>query len=304
MISSLSNSSIKQYNCVYKKWWQFCLVHKIDFFTVDIPMALTFLTLQFENGANYSTINTNRSALSLILGKRFSNDERVSRFVRGVFRMKPSFPRYLSTWDPNLVLDFVSKSYPKEGLSLDVLTKKMVALLALSTGQRVQTRSMIRLNNINLNNTNIDIVITDLIKTSAPGHQMPRMTIPYFSHREQICPAKTLRSYIEKTQVYRNLLNTENLILTTRKPIHNACASTISRWIKQVLSMSGVDTTVFSAHSTRHASTSAAGRRGVSIDIIKKAAGWSGNSLTFAKFYNRPLTTDEDVSFAEAVYNN
>ena len=38
-----------------------------------------------------------------------------------------------------------------------------------------------------------------------------------------------------------------------------------------------VDTSVFTAHSTRHASTSAAKRRGVDLDLIRKTAGWTKN---------------------------
>ncbi|XP_060804898.1 uncharacterized protein LOC132902730 [Amyelois transitella] len=46
-----------------------------------------------------------------------------------------------------------------------------------------------------------------------------------------------------------------------------------ARWIKTVLSESGVDASVFKAHSTRHAATSAAGAAGVSVETIRKAAG-------------------------------
>lgn len=216
--------------------------------------------------------------MSLILGKRFSEDERVTRFLKGVFKKKPSFPRYQSTWNPNLILDSVSGWYPNENLPLDKLTKKLVALLALSSAQRVQTLSLIRLCNIKVNETNIEIIIDDVVKTSAPGWSMPRLIIPFFPHKDQICPAKTLSSYLKATEMYRNTPQTDKLILTIKKPVHNASAPTISRWIKQVLAESGVDTTIFSAHSTRHASTSAANRKGISIDLIKKAAGWSGNS--------------------------
>ena len=53
-----------------------------------------------------------------------------------------------------------------------------------------------------------------------------------------------------------------------------------------------VDTSVFTAHSTRHASTSAAKRRGVDLDLIRKTAGWTKNSQTFARFYNREIVSD------------
>ncbi|KYM99018.1 hypothetical protein ALC62_10253 [Cyphomyrmex costatus] len=50
---------------------------------------------------------------------------------------------------------------------------------------------------------------------------------------------------------------------------------------------------LFSAHSTRHASTSLAARKGLSLDLIKRAAGWSGDSQIFARFYNRTIVNPE-----------
>lgn len=273
-------------------------------YTIDVPLILKFLTNQFKDGASYSSLNTLRSALTLILGKRFSEDERVARFLKGVFRIKPNMPKYQNTWDPNLVLDNLSNWYPNEDLSLDKLTKKMVALLALSTAQRVQTLSLIRLTSITVNDSHIEITINDITKTSAPGRTMPHLIIPFFIHKKQICPGKTLSAYLEMTKSFRSLPQSDKLILTIKKPVHNASSATIARWIKQVLADSGIDTNVFSAHSTRHASTSAANRKGVSVDLIKRAAGWTGNSLVFAKYYNRPLTRVEDSVFAEATYDD
>lgn len=303
IISSLAASSLKQYNCTFKKWWKFCIQYQINVFESNIPKVIDFLVSEYESGANYSTLNTCRSALALILGKQISQDDRLLRFMKGVYRTKPCFPKYEKTWNPNLVLDHLSNFYPNESQSLDMLTKKLVALLALSTAQRTQTLSLIRLSNVEVGASRIEICVNDIIKTSAPNRPPPNLIIPFFPHKEQICPAKTLSAYIELTKSFRNHPRTDRLILTTKKPFHNASASTISRWIKQILSDSGVDTNVYSAHSTRHASTSAAKRKGVSIEIIKQTAGWSGNSLTFARFYNRPITNDEGNVFAEAIYD-
>ncbi|XP_047999635.1 uncharacterized protein LOC125236754 [Leguminivora glycinivorella] len=305
MISSLSTNSLKQYNCVLYKWWLYCKENKFDCFSVNTSVVLNFLTEQYQQGSSYSSLNTSRSALSLILGESIGKDKHVSRFLKGVYKIRPCFPKYQTTWDPNIVLNHLSTLYPNEIISLDLLTRKTVTLLALSTAQRVQTLSLIKIYNVQINEDNIKLIIDDLIKTSAPGRPMPRLIIPFFPDKIEICPARTLMAYIDITQIPRNTANTERLFLTIKKPFHNASSSTISRWIKQTLSDSGVNTDLFCAHSTRHAATSAAKRKGLSIEIIKKTAGWSGNSLVFSKFYNRPLTADTSVdnAFAEAVYN-
>jgi integrase len=79
------------------------------------------------------------------------------------------------------------------------------------------------------------------------------------------------------------------LFLTTTKPHSAASKQTNSRLVKDTLQMASVDVAQFKPHSTRHASTSSAHRLGISMDQIKQCAGWSPNSETFVRFYNRPV---------------
>ena len=69
------------------------------------------------------------------------------------------------------------------------------------------------------------------------------------------------------------------------KPHKEASKSTLSRWIKVTLGLAGIDTKIFSAHSTRAASTSAMKACGLPINDIMKTAGWS-SERTFAKHYD------------------
>ena len=52
--------------------------------------------------------------------------------------------------------------------------------------------------------------------------------------------------------------------------------------------MAGIDLTVFTAHSTRAASTSKANNIGLSLKDIAKAAGWKGSN-TSQKHYKLPI---------------
>lgn len=67
-----------------------------------------------------------------------------------------------------------------------------------------------------------------------------------------------------------------------------------------MLTNSGIDTSKFTSHSTRHASTSKASEKGINIEVIRKAAGWTANSSTFARFYKRPIVNNPNA-FAKAV---
>ena len=54
------------------------------------------------------------------------------------------------------------------------------------------------------------------------------------------------------------------------------------------LGLAGIDITVFTAHSTRKASSSKGNNMGITLKDISKAAGWRNNS-TFAKHYKLPI---------------
>lgn len=288
MCSSITQSTKSQYNSSLKQWWDYCRHNNVDFFYVNVASLLSFLTQRFQSGASYGTLNSHRSAISLISINNISNDEKLKRFFKGIFRLRPAFPRYNITWNPNMVLEYLSNQFPNDSLTFEQISKKLVVLLALATGQRTQTLSLIKNSNILEFSDKIIITITDLIKTSCIGRAQPVLNLPFFLQKPSICPATTLKSYILVSAPKRPT-SVVNLILTYKRPYKNATAQTIGRWIKQTLHDSGVDTSIFSAHSTRHAATSAALLAGVSVDTIRKSAGWSDQSAVFANFYNRPI---------------
>jgi site-specific recombinase XerD len=298
-LASLSDNTIKQYNVSLKLWWEFCNNNGLEPTKSSVPSVIQFLTSEFHRGCAYGTLNSHRSALSL-LWPGLGSDDRIKRLLKGAFRLKPSLPKYSNTWDPQVVLDLVSNWYPNKDLSLEMITKKLVILLAICTAHRVQTLSLIKIENISISEDVIQISIPDLIKTSAPGREQPLLYLPYFKDNSSICPALTLKDYILVTQNKR-ISNHGALLLTYKAPHRAATSQTVSRWIRQVLGAAGVDVSRFGAHSTRHASTSAARAAGVSIEIIRKAAGWTTSSQTFSRFYNRPLEDGNNDTFAKSV---
>lgn len=145
MLASLSDNSMKQYDSCLKKWWTYCKVHSVDFYGASIPDVIDFLTKSFETGCQYGTLNSYRSALSMILGPNISKDDGMQRFFKGVFRLRPPVPKYSVTWDTNVVLDYLCALDINEELSLENISKKCVTLLALTIAHRVQNFSKIQL---------------------------------------------------------------------------------------------------------------------------------------------------------------
>ncbi|KAL4718583.1 hypothetical protein ACJJTC_018224 [Scirpophaga incertulas] len=123
MMASLSENSIRQYDSCLKKWFHYCKSNNLDMYETSVPNLILFLTELFNNGAQFGTLNSCRSALSLISGKQIGDDDRVKRFFRGVFRLRPSLPKYSITWDTSIVLNFLSNWYPNFEINFENLTK-------------------------------------------------------------------------------------------------------------------------------------------------------------------------------------
>ena len=70
-----------------------------------------------------------------------------------------------------------------------------------------------------------------------------------------------------------------------------------------MLELSGIDTSVFKAHSTRETSVSKASTLGASVSGILKRAYWSQES-TFQKIYNKKKQWKESDAFQTAVINS
>ena len=297
-MNSWRNSTCKSYSSYLRKWEAFAFQYNFNVWNPDISDVLEFLTFLIDQGCGYSVINTARSALSTIINVDnlpIGKHSLVKRFVKGVYNIKPSLPRYTATWDVNLVLNFLKSMDSYEIISLKYLTYKLVTLLALCTGQRCQTLSVLELNNMNVFEDRVIFRLTKLLKHSRPGvHQKP---IDLKSYPDKaLCVVKCLEVYIHRTAHLRDC-DSDTLLISFIKPYHKVSTDTIARWIKTVLRLAGIDTSIFKAHSTRSASTSAATKLGVPLQDIMSSAGWSSNS-TFGKFYNKDVVQTSNMGDA------
>lgn len=300
LLASLSKNTLKQYDSSLKAWWTFCQDNDYNYAQADVTQIIEFLTIRFEGGAGYSSLNTYRSALSLVLGSKTTSDDCIARFFKGVYRLNPPTPKYNETWDTNIVLNHLSNLYPYNIISLHDLSIKTITLLAIASAQRMQTLSLIKINNIQIQTDCITIKIDELIKTSRQGTFQPLIKLPFIKENPNICPALAIKTYIDKTQIHR--ANEQNLFISFRKPHKKVGSQTLAHWVKKSLNDSGIDISVFGAHSTRHASTSAAHRAGVSLEVVRKAAGWSDSSNVFLKYYKKDIRISGINDFVTSIF--
>ena len=81
---------------------------------------------------------------------------------------------------------------------------------------------------------------------------------------------------------------TDEFFLTHRRPYHPASKDTLARWIKEVLKLSGIDTSQNAAQSCRTASSSKAKMSGVPMEQILKCGQWK-STHTFVHSYDKQI---------------
>jgi len=140
----------------------------MSLYSPSVTQVLEFLAQELPNISSYSSLNTMRSAISLISHNEIGNHSIIRRFYKGVASIKPPRPRYDFVWDPAPVIARLALIYPYDSVPLKIITKKLVFLLALGTGHRVQTLCSRKLSQISLKEKLI-IRIPDRFKTSKPS---------------------------------------------------------------------------------------------------------------------------------------
>ena len=130
--------------------------------------------------------------------------------------------------------------------------------------------------------------LTSLQKHSRPGKHQTPIELEAFDQEPNLCVIRHLKAYVDKASVHRGDTNRNQLLLSFQKPFKTVSKNTISHWIKNVLKDAGIDTTKFGAHSTRAASTTAAAKAGMLLEVILESAGLF-NCRTLSKFYQKPI---------------
>lgn len=305
IMASWKPGTAKAYTTHISRWSQFCVRRQINSRHPNVNDIINFLTVTFQRNVGYECVNTARSALSslgiVVDGCRAGNHPLVVRFMKGVFNLRPTRPRYTDIWDISPVLSKLRAMHPLHSLSLKELSLKLVTLMAITQAARVQTLHLLVLNNIMIEEEHISVQLGGNIKQCRSNFNIQRVQFSAYLKDDSLCVCKTLRSYIARTEGLRQVNGHRmgNLLISYIKPHKPVSRDTIARWIKTVLKISGVDTSKFTAGSVRPAAASKAKTSAVPIHYIMDKAGWS-REATFAKFYDKKIVTLGDP-FQDAV---
>ena len=282
-------STKKTYTTYLRQWGVFCIRKGVSVLKPSLQQVCSFLKELSLRGLGYGALNTARSALATFLpmyeGYPLGKHPLICWLIKGAYERNPPRARYTCFWDVNKIFALFKNWGRNKELNRKQLTLKLAVLLLLVTSQRGQTI-------VNLSIQDLDIAdravfkMTSLLKHNRLGDPLDTIVVDPFDTCYRLCPVRTLRAYLERTEEVRK--GQQQLLLSFCPPYGAITRDTLARWTLIVLGLAGVDTSKYRSHSTRGASVSAAKRLGASLNVILRHAGWR-NAESFARFYNKDL---------------
>ena len=148
-------------------------------------------------------VNTASSASSLILEPQhditFGKHPLVQRFIKGIFRLRPSLSRYTCRYDATVALRYSRNIAPLQEIFLKDMSLKLAMLLCLLTSYRDQVLPSLGVTSIHLKEEEYVFFIKDTMKTTRPGGHIAPIELKCYPEDESICPIKQITHYLWMT---------------------------------------------------------------------------------------------------------
>ena len=204
IMASWGESTSIKYQVYIKQWLDFCKNHNINYQNASVSNGLHFLTYLYQSGKQYPTISCARSILSLFIrssnGLEFGKESIVQRFMKGIYQLRPSLPKYSFTWDVSILIGKYQELPPNDQLDLKALTLKTATLLTLMLCQRTQTIFTPNLRYIKKDRDTIHIAFPSVLKHSRPGRHLKPVILKRCLADTKICPVEALDTYLKATK--------------------------------------------------------------------------------------------------------
>ena len=161
------------------------VVRKVHPFSTTIKHILHYLADLFHQGRQCQKIGVHCSAISSfhipLEGAVVGQHLLVTKFMKGIFSLRPLKLRYLVTWDVNDVLQLLRSWSPAKSLSLKKLSLKLAMLGALSTASRSSSLAKLDLKFRFFVSNGVYFLIADLTRCSRqkrPGQKIVFASFP------------------------------------------------------------------------------------------------------------------------------
>ena len=143
----LATGTLKGYRGSFSKFSRYCADRGVNPKNCSPEFIANYLKYLHDSGSQYSTINHARSSISKFHdgfnGTQAGCHKLVSMAVKAVFKLNPPLPRYSSTFDPSLVLNYLKNLPSNSELDLKILSQKALFLLITSSICRVNSARLL-----------------------------------------------------------------------------------------------------------------------------------------------------------------
>ena len=303
----LSKSTKSTYKAPWKRWCGWCAKREIDPISTTVENIANYLAEE-QKRVGFSWLGITRSAISAyhnaIDGKPVGQHPLIADIMASALSDKPPVPKYVDTWNVDVVLNYLQDLGPNVSLTQKQLTLKVTMLMALVSACRGQELKVLNLENMVRSRDKVTFYITE--RTKSYKHR-PLTTVVFnqYEHSENLDVVACINAYIVATQAQRDTdAKTSQFLISYQDPHEPIGTATIARWLRTVMEEAGVNTKIYTPHSTRSAATSKAKCKGMTTKLILDTVNWS-NARTFQRFYDRSNTCKYDNNqtkcFADSV---
>ena len=177
---------------------------------------------------------------------------------------------------------------PNDQLNIRSLSLKLSTLFTLATLLRVSELAAISTRSLVVSPQAASFSLNRPRKAQHSG-ALRSFTLQPFESNANLCPVGCIAVYLDRTADLRPS-NSDYLFVSLIRPHRAATATTLARWIKTILHLSGINTSIFGAHSVRGTASSDSVARGVPVEDVLRSGDWSSLS-NFSRFYHRPISS-------------
>ncbi|CAH0728290.1 unnamed protein product, partial [Brenthis ino] len=162
---------------------------------------------------------------------------------------KPKSVRSFVSWDPNVVLEWLSANSPKD--TLFEISRRTATVLLLASGRRVHDLTLLRISKDNYLDNGQNIYLIPAFGSKTDRHDCRQSAWKLSKHPDKnICPVSLVRCLIEKTKQRRSdIKDLDNLFITISNKVKFASRTVIGNWVRTVLKDSGIDASPGSCRS-------------------------------------------------------
>lgn len=289
LLSSWRKSTVNTYTPIWNKWKRWCTSNSVSFKNPNPTEVARYLAhLHNDEGLAYRTILVNKSVISTFTNISSNINLSSNFFIKHILKAisvakeKKNKP---PTWDPKLVIHYLSTNSPNEN-NLYQVSRRVAVLLLLSSGRRVHDLTLLRTDSEKFIDEGEFIILWPSFgsKTDTVNHRQSGWKIKKHPDHNLNC-VYWLRRLLIMSQDRREQGTLSTLFITARGDPKAASRTVIGGWVKAVLREAGLEA---SPGSTRSAVASLNWLENFPVDQILATGNWK-QEHTFRRYYQKEI---------------